>query len=320
MAITDDLRKTLTDPTPLYFAAGTAELAVEQALRLPAILDQLRAEAPARIQAVRESDPKEIQDRAVARAREAQAVARAAVTEVVTAFSSREGRDAELKRFQESAQGFALRGFGLAAEYAVRARETYEKVAERGEEAVRGWRGEEAVRGWRGEEADGYGYEGGAGTGTRSGGADEAPAPGAPRVAVDPEPDEPAERVEPAECVEPVERVEPVVVTKTVPDEPVVTTKTVPDVPVATTEPAPEAVAEAPEAAPAPAGESPAPRKAAPRRAARPTAKPAARKPAAKKPSATPPARKSAEETPATSPAERDAQRDTEGSAGGAQE
>jgi len=24
MAITDDLRKTLSDPTPLYFAAGTA--------------------------------------------------------------------------------------------------------------------------------------------------------------------------------------------------------------------------------------------------------------------------------------------------------
>ncbi|EFG65059.1 conserved hypothetical protein, partial [Streptomyces sp. SPB074] len=143
MAIADDLRKTLTDPTPLYFAAGTAELAVQQALRLPVILDQLRAEAPARVQAVRESDPRELQDRAVARAREAQAVARAAVTEVVTAFSSRESREAELRRLQESAQGFALRGFGLAAEYAVRARETYERVAERGEEAVRGWRGED---------------------------------------------------------------------------------------------------------------------------------------------------------------------------------
>ena len=36
MAITDDLRKTLTDPTPLYFAAGTADLAVQQARRCPA--------------------------------------------------------------------------------------------------------------------------------------------------------------------------------------------------------------------------------------------------------------------------------------------
>ncbi|CAO0827976.1 Heparin binding hemagglutinin HbhA OS=Streptomyces microflavus OX=1919 GN=Smic_43850 PE=4 SV=1 [Streptomyces microflavus] len=33
MAITDDLRKTLTDRTPLYFAAGTADLAVQQARR-----------------------------------------------------------------------------------------------------------------------------------------------------------------------------------------------------------------------------------------------------------------------------------------------
>ena len=31
MAITDDIRKAATDPTPLYFLAGTADLAVEQA-------------------------------------------------------------------------------------------------------------------------------------------------------------------------------------------------------------------------------------------------------------------------------------------------
>ncbi|NUP39796.1 MAG: hypothetical protein HOY76_23005, partial [Streptomyces sp.] len=37
-----------------------------------------------------------------------------------------------------------LRGVGVAAEYAVKARETYEKVAEHGEQAVRTWRGEAA--------------------------------------------------------------------------------------------------------------------------------------------------------------------------------
>ncbi|MEU6443063.1 hypothetical protein [Streptomyces sp. NPDC047046] len=282
MAISDDLRKTLTDPTPLYFAAGTAELAVQQALRLPAILDQLRAEAPARVQAVRESDPKEIQDRAVARAREAQAVARAAVTEVVTAFSSRESREAELKRLQESAQGFALRGFGLAAEYAVRARETYERVAERGEEAVRGWRGEE----------EGHG----GGTGTDTAPADDAPAPGAPRVAVDPEPDE------------------PVVVTKKPVTEPVTEVVTEP-VDAAGPEAAPAPVA--PEAAPE-APVPPAPRKAAPRRAARPAAKkPAAKKPAAKRSPEGPEGVEGPEETPAGRPAEGNA---AEGGAGGARE
>ncbi|WP_435192630.1 hypothetical protein [Streptomyces sp. NRRL F-5630] len=311
MAITDDLRKTLSDPTPLYFAAGTAELAVQQALRLPALLDQIRAEAPARVQAVRESDPKEIQDRAVARAREAQAVARAAVTEVVSAFSSRESREAELRRLQESAQGIALRGFGLAAEYAVRARETYEKVAERGEEAVRGWRG---------EEGKGYGQEDGTATKTRSGDDDGAPAPGAPRVAVDPEPDGPIDRAEPFDRGEPFDRAESAEPTGPVePVEPVVVTKPAPGAAAETA--AAEAAADAaPEAAPAPAEEPPAPRKAAPRRAARPAAKPAARKPAAKKPAATPPARKSAEETPAPTRAETPEGRDEAGSAGGARE
>jgi len=42
MAITDDLRKTLTDPTPFYFAAGTADLAVQQAKKVPALIEQLK--------------------------------------------------------------------------------------------------------------------------------------------------------------------------------------------------------------------------------------------------------------------------------------
>ncbi|WP_328901395.1 MULTISPECIES: hypothetical protein [unclassified Streptomyces] len=138
MAITDDLRKTLTDPTPLYFAAGTADLAVRQARKVPALLDQLRAEAPERIEAVRNTDPKAVQERVTEQAREAQAVFQARVTEVIGAF------DTDLKKLGENAQDLALRGVGVAAEYAVRARETYEKVAERGERTVRTWRGETA--------------------------------------------------------------------------------------------------------------------------------------------------------------------------------
>ncbi|MGC4951240.1 hypothetical protein ACLQ2N_34340 [Streptomyces sp. DT224] len=138
MAITDDLRKTLTDPTPLYFAAGTADLAVRQARKVPALLEQLRAEAPERIEAVRNTDPKAVQERVTEQAREAQAVLQAKVTEVIGAF------DTDLKKLGENAQDLALRGVGVAAEYAVRARETYEKVAERGERTVRTWRGETA--------------------------------------------------------------------------------------------------------------------------------------------------------------------------------
>ncbi|MEW2633791.1 hypothetical protein AB0903_19560 [Streptomyces sp. NPDC048389] len=138
MAITDDLRKTLTDPTPLYFAAGTADLAVQQARKVPVLIEQLAAEAPARIDAVRNTDPKAVQEKVTTQAKEAQATMQAKVAEVIGSF------DTDLKKFGESAQDLALRGVGVAAEYAVKARETYEKVAEHGEQTVRAWRGEAA--------------------------------------------------------------------------------------------------------------------------------------------------------------------------------
>ncbi|MFE4536362.1 hypothetical protein ACFRKB_14960 [Streptomyces scopuliridis] len=138
MAITDDLRKTLTDPTPLYFAAGTADIAVEQAKKVPGLIEQLRAEAPGRLEAMRNSDPKAVQEKVSVQAKEAQATVQAKVTEVIGSL------DTDLKKLGETAQDLALRSVGVAAEYAVRARETYEKVAERGEQTVRAWRGEAA--------------------------------------------------------------------------------------------------------------------------------------------------------------------------------
>ncbi|MEU8030525.1 hypothetical protein [Streptomyces sp. NPDC049099] len=138
MAITDDLRKTFSDPTPLYFAAGTADLALQQAKKVPALVEQLRAEAPARIEAVRNTDPKAVQEKAAARAKEAQETLQTKVNEFIGTL------DVDLKKLGEQAQDLALRGVGVAAEYAVRARETYEKVAEHGEQAVKNWRGEAA--------------------------------------------------------------------------------------------------------------------------------------------------------------------------------
>ncbi|MER6532363.1 hypothetical protein ABT215_00795 [Streptomyces sp900105755] len=145
MAITDDLRKTLSDPTPLYFAAGTADLALQQAKKVPALVEQLRAEAPARIEAVRKADPKAVQERAAARAKEAGVKAKEAQASLQTKVNDFiVSLDGDLKKLGESAQDFALRQVGVAAEYAVKARETYEKVAEHGEQAVKTWRGEAA--------------------------------------------------------------------------------------------------------------------------------------------------------------------------------
>ncbi|MEV6649020.1 hypothetical protein [Streptomyces sp. NPDC051219] len=138
MAITDDLRKTLTDPTPLYFAAGTADLAVQQAKKVPALIEKIQAEAPGRIEAVRNTDPKVVQEKVTAQAKEAQATVTAKVNEVFGTI------DTDLKKLGETAQDLALRSVGMAAEYAVKAREAYEKVAEHGEQTVRAWRGEAA--------------------------------------------------------------------------------------------------------------------------------------------------------------------------------
>ena len=167
MAITDDLRKTLSDPTPLYFAAGTADLALQQARKVPGLVEQLRADAPARFEAVRNTDPKAVQEKAAARAKEAGAKAKEAqesfqgkVSDFVTNLDADikklgtnldadfkkfgSNLDADIKKFGESAQDIALRTLGVAAEYAVKARETYEKVAEHGEQAVKTWRGDAA--------------------------------------------------------------------------------------------------------------------------------------------------------------------------------
>ncbi|MFI8303625.1 hypothetical protein ACIF80_09255 [Streptomyces sp. NPDC085927] len=138
MAITDDLRKTFSNPTPLYFAAGTADLALQQAKKVPGLVEQIRAEAPSRIEAVRRTDPKTVQEKATIRVKETQETVQAKVGELFGSL------DTDLKKFGETAQDFALRGVGVAAEYAVKARETYEKVAEHGEQAVKTWRGEAA--------------------------------------------------------------------------------------------------------------------------------------------------------------------------------
>ncbi|MBU7598220.1 hypothetical protein JGS22_011480 [Streptomyces sp. P38-E01] len=105
MPSTTDFRKTLTDPTPLYFAAG--------------VIDKVRAEAPERIAQVRATDPKAVQER------------------VQGALAN---LDADLRKLRDQAQHFALQGVGYAAEYAVKAKEGYDSLAEQGKNAVENWR------------------------------------------------------------------------------------------------------------------------------------------------------------------------------------
>ncbi|MGA5818625.1 hypothetical protein ACPC54_12300 [Kitasatospora sp. NPDC094028] len=121
MPITDEIKKTLTDPTPLYALAGAGDLAYEK----------LR-EVPGRVEALA-TDPKGAQEKAAARFQEAQSLvaeAQAKVTEAVTALPT------DLKGLQERAQGFALQQVARAVELAVKARETYDELAERGKVAV----------------------------------------------------------------------------------------------------------------------------------------------------------------------------------------
>ncbi|MGW2817994.1 hypothetical protein [Streptomyces sp. NPDC001415] len=138
MAITDDLRKTLTDPTPLYFLAGTADIAGQQAKKVPALIEKIQAEAPERIEAVRRTDPKAVQEKAAARVKEVQAAVTTRASDFLGAL------DGDLKKLGENAQDLALRGVGVLAEYAVKAREGYDSVAEHGQDVVKQWRGEAA--------------------------------------------------------------------------------------------------------------------------------------------------------------------------------
>ena len=132
MAITENVRKALTDPTPFYAAAGTVDLAAEKLRGMQPVIERLREEAPERIHKIRATDPKIVSQRVSRQAKDA----RERLNEVFG------GVELDLRKFRDTAQEFALQQVGRAAEYAVRAGETYSGLADRGRTAVRTWRGE----------------------------------------------------------------------------------------------------------------------------------------------------------------------------------
>ncbi|GJF29704.1 hypothetical protein KNE206_24040 [Kitasatospora sp. NE20-6] len=121
MPITDDIKKTLSDPTPLYALAGAGDLAYEKLRVVPGKVEALAA------------DRKATQEKAAARLQEAQARlvgAQGKVNEAVATLPT------DLKELQEKAQTFALQQVARAAELAVKAKEAYDELAVRGKSVV----------------------------------------------------------------------------------------------------------------------------------------------------------------------------------------
>ncbi|GAA1970955.1 hypothetical protein [Kitasatospora viridis] len=119
--IRNEIRKTLSDPTPLYALAGVGDLAYEKLREVPGRVEALAA------------DRKAAQAAAVARLHEAQERLVGAQAKVADSVGT---LPTDLKSLQEKAQGFALQQAGRAAGLAVRAKEVYDELAERGRTAV----------------------------------------------------------------------------------------------------------------------------------------------------------------------------------------
>ncbi|MFD7732449.1 hypothetical protein ACFV6F_18915 [Kitasatospora phosalacinea] len=121
MPISDEFKKTLSDPTPLYALAGAGDLAYEKLREVPAQLEALAA------------DRKGTQEKAAAALQDAGAAlvgAQAKVTEAVTALPT------DVKELQAKAQEFAMQQVGRALEFAVKAKEVYDELAVRGRTVV----------------------------------------------------------------------------------------------------------------------------------------------------------------------------------------
>ena len=126
MAITDEIRKTLSDPKPLYALAGAGDLAAEKLKEAPEHLKDapaLIAEAGATLTT--------IANKIAAEAPERLAKAGATVQGVAT-----KGLRPDTQAIRGAAQTVALQQVGRLLEAAGKAVETYDELAERGKVVV----------------------------------------------------------------------------------------------------------------------------------------------------------------------------------------
>lgn len=134
MPITENVRKALADPAPLYAVAGTVDFAAEKIREVQPLIEKVREQAPERFEKIRTADPKVVQESVTKQAKDVQSKLAEAVG----------GVEVDLKKLRDSAQEFAVQQVGRAAEYAVKAGETYQGLVDRGRGAVKTWRGEAA--------------------------------------------------------------------------------------------------------------------------------------------------------------------------------
>lgn len=146
MSVTHEIRRTLSDPKPLYALAGAGDLAASKLREAPALLteaaetvttlaNRIAAQAPeqiAKVQARLAEVPAALDPRAVAHTLDPRS-ARESIREAVGGVDTQALRD--------KAQSLALIQVGRVLEAAGKAVETYDGLAERGKTMVERYRG-----------------------------------------------------------------------------------------------------------------------------------------------------------------------------------
>lgn len=146
MSVTHEIRRTLSDPKPLYALAGAGDLAASKLREAPALLteaaetvttlaNRIAAQAPeqiAKVQARLAEVPAALDPRAVAHTLDPRS-ARESIREAVGGVDTQALRD--------KAQSLALIQVGRVLEAAGKAVETYDGLAERGKTVVERYRG-----------------------------------------------------------------------------------------------------------------------------------------------------------------------------------
>ena len=115
-----ELRKALTDRTPLFAAAGVGDLALSELRQTPDRLAQLRTQVPARVAELRTQVPARV---AELRTQIEPKTIASTVTERVSAL-------------QTEAVALPMRAAGVAIELGSKASDTYSELAVRGRTAV----------------------------------------------------------------------------------------------------------------------------------------------------------------------------------------
>ncbi|MFI1970185.1 hypothetical protein BLA24_12795 [Streptomyces cinnamoneus] len=129
MALTQDIRKAATDTG--YAVAGAADLTAEK-------IGQFVTDAPELIDQLRKTDPKALGARVTQQAKVVQTQVTTKVTALVGTL------DTDVRKIGQTAQDLALQGVGQAVGYAAKAGEAFDKLSERGREAVKTWQGRAA--------------------------------------------------------------------------------------------------------------------------------------------------------------------------------